>query len=224
MYMLFYLLLFLALLFIAYRTVKWAKYKSLEPLLPRHYNFGKRRDTFRCVLNWLEANDGRVMVETGVARMGLLRAKSDGASTIVFGTWAKQRGANKNAHLHSVDISQQNVDICQQTVKDEGLGEYVSLNVSDSIAYLEAFEQAIDLLYLDSYDYDKRDPAIIKASQEHHLGEIKAAEGRLHEKSIILIDDCKLPGGGKGRLVIDYLLDRGWKILMSQYQVVLVRG
>ena len=92
------------------------------------------------------------------------------------------------------------------------------------MAYLQAFEPTIDLLYLDSYDYDKRDPEVIKASQEHHLNEVKAAESNLHDKSVILIDDCNLPGGGKGRLVIDYLLERGWQVVMSKYQVVLTRA
>ena len=220
----YYILALIVLLFIVYRLVKWSKYKSLEPLLPHKYNFGKRRDTFRYVLDWLEKHDGRVLVETGVARMGLLHSKSDGASTIVFGAWAKQQGADKSVRLHSVDINQQNVDTCQETVSVEGLDDYITLNVSDSVAYLQAFEPTIDLLYLDSYDYDKRDPEVIKASQEHHLNEVKAAESNLHDKSVILIDDCNLPGGGKGRLVIDYLLERGWQVVMSKYQVVLTRA
>ena len=155
--------------------------------------------------------------------MGLLRSKSDGASTILFGTWAKSQGHDKGIKLNSVDISEQNVAICQKTVADEGLDDYVELNVNDSIAYLQSFEQSIDLLYLDSYDYNKKDLNVIQASQEHHLKEIMAAEKNLHDKSIVLIDDCKLPGGGKGRLAIDYLLERGWKILKNQYQVALVR-
>ena len=72
-------------------------------------------------------------------------------------------------------------------------------------------------------DYDRKDAAVIKASQEHHLAEIKAAEAKLHDKSIVLIDDCKLSGGGKGRLAIDYLCSRGWKILVNSYQVILIK-
>jgi len=49
------------------------------------------------------------------------------------------------------------------------------------------------------------------ASQEHHLKEIKVIEEKLHGKSLILIDDCDKPGGGKGKLVISYLKERGWK-------------
>jgi hypothetical protein len=57
----------------------------------------------------------------------------------------------------------------------------------------------------------------------HHLKEIQAAYSCLKEDSIIMIDDCDLPGGGKGALVIEYLCARGWVPVMSKYQVILVK-
>jgi hypothetical protein len=30
-----------------------------------------------------------------------------------------------------------------------------------------------------------------------------------------------LPGGGKGKLVIEYMLERNWEIVMQEYQVIL---
>jgi hypothetical protein len=101
------------------------------------------------------------------------------------------------------------------------LSSYVELNTADSIKYLKAFPQKVDFLYIDSYDYNRNNPEIIKDSQDHHLEEIKAIEKKLHENSIILIDDCKLPGGGKGKKAIQYLQSNGWKILMNKYQVLL---
>ena len=77
--------------------------------------------------------------------------------------------------------------------------------------------------FVDSYDYDKYDVSVQKASQEHHLNELEAIESQLHERSIVLIDDCRQPGGGKGKLVIEHMLTKGWKALMSEYQVLLVR-
>ena len=50
---------------------------------------------------------------------------------------------------------------------------------------------------------------------------IKAIENKLHQSSIILIDDCNLPGGGKGKKAINYLQSKGWQILISKYQVLL---
>ena len=144
-------------------------------------------------------------------------SKSDGASTIVFGIYAKNNGAK----LYSVDINPDNIATCQKTIDKMNLSSYVELNTADSIKYLNAFTQKVDFLYLDSYDYNRNKPEIIKDSQAHHLEEIKAVEKKLHENSIILIDDCKLPGGGKGKSAIKYLKSKGWKIVINKYQVLL---
>ena len=80
----------------------------------------------------------------------------------------------------------------------------------------------IDFLYLDSYDYSKTDLEIQRKSQEHHLQEFKIIEDRLHKNTIVLIDDCGLPGGGKGKTVIAYMLQKGWEIIINKYQVLLL--
>lgn len=196
---------------------KLISHKSLYPLLPREYNFKRRRNSFRLTMNLLKERNAKMLVETGVARKGLKNTKYDGASTIVFGLWAKQNDAT----LHSVDIDPSAVEEAQKEVKLNDIEGVVNLNVSDSVAFLEQFPHKVDFLYLDSYDYPKRDPQGQKASMDHHLKEIRAIENKLHEKSIILIDDCDKPGGGKGKLVIDYLKPKGWKILYKGYQVLL---
>jgi predicted O-methyltransferase YrrM len=197
--------------------VRIIKYKSLYPLIPKEYNFGKRRDTYLKAMNMMTERGASVLVETGVARHGLAYSKSDGASTIVFGIYAKNNGAK----LYSVDINPDNIATCQKTIDKMNLSSYVELNTADSIKYLNAFTQKVDFLYLDSYDYNRNKPEIIKDSQAHHLEEIKAVEKKLHENSIILIDDCKLPGGGKGKSAIKYLKSKGWKIVINKYQVLL---
>ncbi|MDJ0749600.1 MAG: class I SAM-dependent methyltransferase [Woeseiaceae bacterium] len=213
-------LLALIVVFVAAAIIrKIVRYKTLTPLLPRQYNFGKRRDTLREVLRLLDERNARVLVETGVARMGLEKSKGDGASTIVFGLWSKQNGA----HLHSVDIDPEATAKAGEAVAAMGLGENVTLVTSDSVAFLEGFTDAVDFLYLDSYDYHKTDTAIQQASQAHHLKEIEAIEGCLHDGTVILIDDCDLPNGGKGKLVIEHLTANGWKVHMSLYQVILLR-
>lgn len=199
---------------------KLVRYKTLAPLLPRRYNFGKRRDTLREVLRLLDERGAKTLVETGVARMGLEKSKGDGASTIVFGFWAKQN----DAHLYSVDIDPEATERAGQAVTDMDLSDSVTLVTSDSVAYLDEFTDMVDFLYLDSYDYHKSDTAIQTASQDHHLKEIKAIEGCLHEDTVILIDDCDMPNGGKGKLVIERLTANGWKVHMSEYQVILVKG
>jgi hypothetical protein len=198
---------------------KLVRYRTLAPLLPRRYNFGKRRDTLREVLRLLDERGATTLLETGVARMGLEKSKGDGASTIVFGLWAKQN----NAHLFSVDIDPEATERAGQAVAKMDLSDSVTLVTSDSVAYLDEFTDMVDFLYLDSYDYHKTDTAIQTASQAHHLKEIEAIEGCLHEDTVILIDDCDMPNGGKGKLVIERLTAKGWKVHMSEYQVILVK-
>jgi len=209
----------IALVVVAYLYRQYGRRKSLSPLLPRNFDFGKRRDTLRSTLALLEERGARVLVETGVARQGLENTRGDGGSTIVFSLWASQN----QAHLHAVDINSDNTARAAQAIEEYKLQDYVSLYVSDSIEFLKSFEEQVDLLYLDSYDYDKRNISIQQLSQQHHLYEFQAIESRLHENTVVLIDDCNLPGGGKGKLVIDYILSRGWKIYRYKYQAILVR-
>ena len=214
------LIIYVVLLLIVLILLRKAmRYKSLSPFLPRKYNFGKRRDTLRATLALLAERTATTLVETGTARFGLQKTKGDGASTVVFGLWAKQY----DAHLHTVDIDAEAIEQAGTAVAQLDLTDAVSLHVSDSVAFLKNFADPVDFLYLDSYDYDKHDVSVQKASQSHHMKELEAIENRLHERSIVLIDDCRQPGGGKGKLVIEHLLARGWKALMSEYQVLLVR-
>lgn len=198
--------------------LKFIKHRSLYPFMPYKYNFRRRRVTFAKVLKLLSQRQAKVLVETGTSRKGLEGAKSDGAATIVFGKWAKEN----NAILHSVDISEDSVNGSKNEVKKQGLESVVTVHLDDSLNYLKNFEGQIDFLYLDSYDYSRTDEDIQKKSQEHHLKEFKIIEDRLHKNTIVLIDDCGLPGGGKGKTVVAYMLEKGWEILINKYQILLV--
>ncbi|MGI9541799.1 MAG: class I SAM-dependent methyltransferase [Cyclobacteriaceae bacterium] len=168
----------------------------------------------------MEQQDARTLVETGVMRNGLRKTKGDGASTVVYGLWAKQH----QAMLHSVDIDPVAIEAAKNELEILGLDGIVHLTASDSVAFLKAFPEPVDFLYLDSYDYDKKDIAIQQASQLHHLKEFKSIESKLHSKSLVLIDDCDLPGGGKGKQVIEYMKTKSWKIISDDYQVLLGRN
>jgi len=194
--------------------------KSLYPLLPKNYDFGKRRNTFRRTLELLDERKAKILVETGTARNGLKNTKTDGASTIVFGSWAKQN----DAYIYSIDSDLEAIAFAQKAVLQLELKEHVEFINDDSIAFLYSFQQQIDFLYLDSFDYDKKDKNQQQLSQEHHLKEFQAVEEQLHPQSVVLIDDCKLPGGGKGKLVIEYMLKKGWQIVVNRYQCLLCPG
>ena len=215
-----FVLILVAAVLVVVLVRKLIRYKTLTPLLPLKYNFGKRRDTLREVLRLLDERKARTLLETGVARMGLKKPRGDGASTIVFGLWSNQNGG----HLYSVDIDPEATRCAGQVVDEKGLNDNVTLVTSDSVAYLDEFTGSVDFLYLDSYDYHDKDTSIQRASQDHHLKEINAIEGCLHDDTVVLIDDCALPNGGKGKLVIEHLTENGWKVHMSEYQVILVKA
>lgn len=176
--------------------------------------FDSRYITFKYALELLDQRRALTIVETGTARDGGGNCQGDGCSTLIWGDWAARNGA----HLYSVDISPKAINKAV-----EGCKPYlnnITFVCSDSVNFLNQFGQPIDLLYLDSYDLDLANPG---PSQNHHLNEIIAAYPFLHKYSVVMIDDCAFACGGKGKLVIQYLLDRGWRIVMSDYQVILVR-
>lgn len=184
-----------------------------EIFLKNRVSLGNDRyHTFYRALELLNERGAKVCVETGTARFGDKNFRDDGGSTIIFGHWAQEN----NAILYSVDIDPNAIiaSINASTSYHNGI-EFV---VEDSISFLKNFSKPIDFLYLDSCDFVVDDPF---PSQLHHLEEIKAAYPHLTKNSIVMIDDCKLPYGGKGALVIQYLQIRGWKIIENKYQVIL---
>lgn len=213
-----YLWWFLGLSVLGFFIGKFIKRKSLYPFMPFQYDFRKRRNTFLKSLELLNKVKAKIIIETGTSREGLRGAKSNGAATIVFGKWAKQN----NGILHSVDISEKSITTAQKEVNNQDLNSSVKIHLSDSISFLLNFKEQVDFLYLDSYDYTD-DPEVQVKSQIHHLKEFEAIEGQLHGNTIVLIDDCDLPNGGKGKLVVEYMLKKDWKILMKEYQILLVR-
>ena len=132
-----------AVAYVIYRKLRW---KTLEPLLPKDYNFGKRQKTFRRAIELLDERSATCLIETGVARYGLRNSKSDGASTAVFGLWAK----TNNASLYSVDISPESIAGAREAVEELGLLQQVKLVTGDSVQFLENFADSVDFLYLDS--------------------------------------------------------------------------
>jgi len=208
------------LAFFIHYLIKFIKHKSLYPFMPFKYNFRRRRVTFAKTLELVSDRNAKTIIETGTSRKGLTNTKGDGAGTFVFGKWAKEN----NAKLFSVDIDKDAVQECKVEVENQNLQDTVTVLLDDSLNFLTNYKDQVDFLYLDSYDYSRTDTAIQIASQEHHLKEFKAIESRLHKNTIVLIDDCGLPGGGKGKTVVPYMEQKGWKVLIDAYQILLVHG
>lgn len=206
---------------------------------------GKRSATMECALALL--GDRRNIVETGSAHL-----ENDwegaGLSTVIFGEWASRH----DGHLWTVDISPDAIAECKRLTPE--YAEWITYCEADSVAFLSAFDQPIDLLYLDSYDYPygslldlygghtdlnaaiasltalserevvERHGEIIEASQQHCQREIQAALPNLHQHSVVLIDDAALPGGGKPRLAREVLTAAGWECLLDSYQTLWVQS
>lgn len=188
-----------------------SEYKYLHNRIsPDNHRF----TTFIYILRLLKERHAQVLVETGTARYGNKNCSGDGCSTLIFADWIGVNGGQ----FYSVDISELALHDAAESLG--AANEFVHLVQSDSIEFLKKFNQPIDFLYLDSFDFDLDNPA---PSQQHHLKEIIAAYPWLTEQTIVMIDDCNLPHGGKGKLVIEYLLNRNWKIVAQDYQTILVK-
>lgn len=176
---------------------------------------GPRRRTFPKAIELSNQRQIKTIVETGTSRGGTLAYDGDGGFTIIFGYWSQLH----NAELYSVDIDPKAIERAHSVV--DKYGEIVHLVEDDSVHFLQHFNKTIDFLYLDSYDFDKNNP---HPSQLHHLHEIEAAYNKLAPHSIVMIDDCGLAYGGKGKLVVDYLLNKGWSIYAQDYQIIMVHS
>jgi hypothetical protein len=126
------------------------------------------------------------IVETGCCRK-LDNWEGDGQSTIVW-DWAVLEFGGK---AMSYDISSDAVRLAQ------GLAPEVEVVESDSVVALsgQADAESIDVLYLDSMDYDG------EPSARHHLAELGAIWDRLRPGCLIAVDDNFSDKDGKGALI-----------------------
>lgn len=134
-----------------------------------------------------------VIVETGCMRdfYRPLDFAKDGCSTLLFDRYVQHH----KGLCYSVDHTLEAVKYAEQFT-----GWRTRVICDDSLHFLRDLRgiDQIDLLYLDSFDYDKAKPW---ESQEWHLFELTAAMSYLSHKSLVMVDDNYLDGSGKGALV-----------------------
>lgn len=190
--------------------------------LPRFYaefapKLFKRAKTFRLMFELLDKMESPQIVETGCIReLGCW--EGDGQSTVQFNDYANFRSLPPDRGYDQHDAAFVTVDICEAHVKlAASLGFKTFAVCDDSVKYLQRFQGNIDLLYLDSYDFDPANP---HPSSLHHLKELAAAQKNLRPGSIIAVDDNHPDGVGKGMYVRDYLQNIGIEPIADDYQVV----
>jgi hypothetical protein len=163
------------------------------------------------------------IVETGCMRAdhGQLALGDDGASTYIFDDFINYY----DGEVVSVDINPNNVAHAQSMVSDK-----TSVYCSDSVEFLWGIpaKKKIDFLYLDSYDFDPKNPV---PSQKHHLKELCAVMKNLKKGTIICVDDhlntpnfdqyrATLAQGGKATFIEDFMNDIGAECLHDGYQII----
>jgi len=207
-----------------------------------------RFQTFSIALNLLsQQHPNATIIETGCQRC--YDVQSAGGSTSI---WAEYLEKHNGTKLISIDISKDNLLFAQSAIVLYQIeSDFIC---SDSKTYLSSYNGSCDLLYLDSFDYpygrileeyggkEDIDKAIsivksmprheiltkhnhlIEECQQHTLSEFTAIEDRLQKDTILLIDDNTLSGGGKSRLLKDYLITKEeWILIGDFYQSLWVR-
>ena len=197
----------------------------------KYGQLGEKFHSFRIALNLFHQREGRIIVETGCQRE--VDDWGAGQSTKIFGEYVSKY----DAFLYTVDISLEKLYIAEEIAGNTNI-EYVNM---DSLQFLKTFDKKIDLLYLDSLDFPlhemfsrfgermyqmsfaeivNRSQDILLPCQLHCLNELVSSEDKLHESSLILIDDNAEVGGGKARLARDWLFTKGWEVVIDWNQTL----
>jgi hypothetical protein len=139
-------------------------------------------------------------------------------STLIFDKFINNFGGD----FHSVDLTQRHVDFAQSQVSDKS-----QIHCDDSVGFLWHVNKIlaednryVDLLYLDSYDYEADDPY---PSMVHHIKEIAVILGRLRAGSMIAVDDNVGTGAarmGKPKYVAEMMEAMGVPLVYEGLQLI----
>ncbi|RZO63337.1 MAG: class I SAM-dependent methyltransferase [Candidatus Pelagibacterales bacterium] len=171
-----------------------------------------RYSSYKFALSEAYKRNHKILVETGVSRgkiKFLFFSKpnwKDGMSTLIFGNYANY----VNGELFSCDIEKKNIDNAKLLTSK--FSKNINFINDNSINFLKNFKKRIDFLYLDSLDGQ------FDSASTHQLNEIKAAEDKLNNNSLVLLDDK----GSKTNLSIDYMLNKKFNIINETNEQVLL--
>lgn len=161
------------------RRTDWSSYESVADLCDDHFRLRSsedhiNRESMTYALSLLEGRPARI-VETGVSCRGT-------DSTRLLDSYVRSFGGT----FESADIDPEVVGNVQND-----LGERSEVVCEDSVSFLDRLarddsREAVDFVYLDSYDVDFSDPM---PAALHCLDEFRAIAPKLRKGSIVLIDD-----------------------------------
>lgn len=173
----------------------------------RHFGSGGRVPSLELICERLASHGTPlIIVETGCVRqegnwMG------DGQSTRIWDWLVTEHGGM----LTSIDIDEK---ACETAMR---LTDNCRAICADSVETLTElpYMEYVDLLYLDSFDWDGTN-----AAPEHHLKELGACWDRLPAGCTIAVDDCFTNQYGKGSEIFRHLANAGIFPLQAAYITV----
>jgi ADP-heptose:LPS heptosyltransferase len=187
----------------------WCKCRSTGSNLANHWD---RNRSFDVLFREMQARFAApVVVETGT-----IRAEDDFGGAGFFTYIAANYLAHSGGTLYSIELNERHCQFSRSWTAV--FGSTVKVVHQDSLSFLSAFDQLIDVLYLDSLDTTEPNHA------QHALHEFLASQHLLHDRTLIAIDDSPWHAGaivGKGAVLVPYLMERGWHVLYAGYQVLL---
>ncbi len=193
---------------------------------------GPRRHTFRLAFEFLlrKKSRGHFILETGCARERD-NWEGDGQSTVLFDRFVTEHAGR----VWSVDL-----DAAACAYARAVVGPQTTVYQEDSVRFLSRVAEellregrSVDLLYLDSFDWDPANPG---PSAVHHLKELCAIAPALGDGTLVVVDDSfhQLRGfrderndfilledqgiAGKARFVAEYFEQVGIRPLFDGYQ------
>lgn len=186
---------------------------------------GQRESGFRFMIEHLKNCQDPLIIETGCARPPHpqwgnedVSFKDEGFSTRLFDAFINEH----NGELHSVDINPIHVEYAQSIVSNKA-----QIHCDDSVAFLWTANQNlteqnyfVDLLYLDSFDYEPDDPW---PSAVHHIKELTSIISRLKTGSLIAVDDnFGTPSlrKGKGPIIAEFMKSINKPLVHEGYQLI----
>ena len=169
-----------------------------------------RSPSFAMMINHVMPIHEPLIVETGCARQEN-NFEGDGMSTAIFDTFVNYHGGE----FYSVDINSDNVRFAASRSKK------ANITCSDSVRFLYnqskvwvAQNRKIDLLYLDSFDFDIDNT---HPSSLHHIFELTAIMPCLKEGTMVCVDD-NFDTAGKGSYVKEFMDLIGKERIYTDYQ------
>lgn len=170
----------------------------------------QRHMSFQIAAEFILRHKCLSIVETGCYR-GI---PADGQSTVIFALLNRQISGTFTAY----DISQDSIDRTVRLLTSFGLLGYARLVKQDSVIGLAQHPEPVNFAYLDSYDFDEKNPL---PCQRHQLAEVGAVLGKVTHPGAIMFDDCgSLAQGGKAGMSAPFLRERGWKLVFDGYQQI----